>query len=142
MIEIFDPADARAVRNKDNLLAFYQRAIDEKQPLEAARDLIAEDYIQHNPQLPDGAAGLGMAFNAIAQTRANARVVVHRIIASGDWVWAHVNFLGLYNDDVDDLGVAGVDIWKMDADGVAVEHWDVLQPVAAAVSPVNGHGMF
>jgi hypothetical protein len=24
-------------------------------------------------------------------------------------------------------GVAGVDIFKMDADGKAIEHWDVLQ---------------
>lgn len=142
MIEIFDPADARAVRNKDNLIAYYKRAIDEKQPVEASRDLIAPDYIQHNPLLPDGAEGLGKAFEAIANTRANAHVVVHRIIASGDWVWAHVNFLGLYTDDPDDLGIAGVDIWKMDADGLALEHWDVLQPITEAISPVNGHGMF
>ncbi|GAA1945940.1 nuclear transport factor 2 family protein [Microbacterium aquimaris] len=142
MIEIFDPTDERAVRNKDNLIAFYNEAINEKNPVEAANKLVAEGYIQHNPQLPDGAAGLGAAFAALTAQRKDARVVIHRIIASGDWVWAHVNFLNLYTDDPADLGVAGVDIWKMDADGIALEHWDVLQPVAAEVSPVNGHGMF
>ena len=142
MIEIVDPTDERAIRNKNNLVAFYEQAINEKNPVEAANKLVAEGYIQHNPQLPDGAAGLGASFAALTAQRKHARVVIHRIIASGDWVWAHVNFLNLYNDDVDDLGMAGVDIWKMDADGTAVEHWDVLQPVTSAVSPVNGHGMF
>jgi hypothetical protein len=29
----------------------------------------------------------------------------------------HVNFLNLFNDDPNDTGIAGVDIYKMDADG-------------------------
>ncbi len=56
-----------------------------------------------------------------------ARIVVHRIIAVGDYVWTHVNFLNLFKDDPQDTGIAGVDIYKMDADGKAVEHWDALQ---------------
>ncbi|MBH0052849.1 nuclear transport factor 2 family protein [Salinibacterium sp. SWN139] len=142
MIEAVDPTDERAVRNKNNLIDFYEQAINQKNSVEAANKLVADEYIQHNPLLPDGAAGLGATFAALTAERQNARVVIHRIIASGDWVWAHVNFLNLYNDDADDLGVAGVDIWKMDADGIALEHWDVLQPITDAVSPVNGHGMF
>jgi predicted SnoaL-like aldol condensation-catalyzing enzyme len=29
----------------------------------------------------------------------------------------------------EDLGIAGVDIYKMDADGSAIEHWDAFQIV-------------
>jgi hypothetical protein len=47
----------------------------------------------------------------------------------GDYVWAHVNFLNLFNDDPDDTGIAGVDIYKFDAAGKAIEHWDTLQLV-------------
>ena len=47
-----------------------------------------------------------------------------------DDVFAHVNFLNLFNDDPEDAGIAGVDIYKMDADGKAIEHWDTLQLVA------------
>ena len=54
---------------------------------------------------------------------------MHRIIAVGEYVWAHVNFLNLFNDDPQDTGIAGVDIYKMDADGKAIEHWDALQLV-------------
>ena len=72
-----------------------------------------------------------------------------------DWLsrpWAHVNFVNLFNDDPDDTGVAGVDIFKMDADGGAIEHWDVLQTVgdrrnsvpwfAPNVPRANPNGMF
>jgi predicted SnoaL-like aldol condensation-catalyzing enzyme len=40
-----------------------------------------------------------------------------------------VNFLNLFSDEPEDSGVADVDIFKMDADGRAIEHWDVLQTV-------------
>ena len=59
----------------------------------------------------------GKFFGQVTRERAKARVVVHRIIAVDDYVWAHVNFLNLFNDDPDDTGIAGVDIYKMDADG-------------------------
>ncbi|MBD8869615.1 nuclear transport factor 2 family protein [Nocardioides donggukensis] len=142
MIEIVDTTDTRAVRNKDNLIAFYRRAINDKQPREAAAALVADDYVQHNPLLPDGGAMLGETFAAVVEAHPLARVEIHRIIAVGDWVWAHVNFLNLYSDDPDDLGIAGVDIWKMDSDGVALEHWDVLQPVVAEAETVSGHSVF
>ena len=40
-----------------------------------------------------------------------------------------MNFLNLFNDDPEDTGVAGVDIYRLDADGKAIEHWDTLQLV-------------
>jgi len=53
--------------------------------------------------------------------------VIHKIIAVGDYVWAHLNFLNLFTDDPNDAGIAGVDIYRMNAEGKAVEHWDTLQ---------------
>ena len=44
-------------------------------------------------------------------------------------MFAHVNFVNLLTDDPNDTGVAGVDIYKMNAEGKAVEHQDALQPV-------------
>ena len=67
-------------------------------------------------------------------------------------MFAHVNFLNLFNDDPNDTGVAGVDIYKMDADGKAIEHWDTLQLVGDPknsapwlmpnVPRANSNGMF
>lgn len=100
MIEIVDPSDARAVRNKDAILVFYE-SIEQKRPDEAAATMVrrGDGYVQHNPLIANGGDSLGQFFATIAAERANARVVVHRIIAAGDWVWAHVNFLNLFNDD-------------------------------------------
>jgi predicted SnoaL-like aldol condensation-catalyzing enzyme len=129
MIELVDVNDSRAVRNKNNILGFYDLMINRKQSEEAAAKYVSPEYIQHNPLIPDGADALGKFFGKVTKERARARVVVHRIIAVGDYVWTHVNFQNLFNDDPQDAGVAGVDIFKMDADGRAIEHWDVLQTV-------------
>jgi predicted SnoaL-like aldol condensation-catalyzing enzyme len=130
VIEIIEPSDDRAARNKATVLAFYE-AIDQKRPEESTSAFVhpGDGYVQHNPLIANGGDSLGKFFAQITTERANARVVVHRIIAVGDWVWAHVNFLNLFDDDPNDSGVAGIDIWLMDAEGKAVEHWDTLQRV-------------
>ena len=57
-----------------------------------------------------------------------------------------MNFLNLFKDDPQDTGIAGVDIYKMDADGKAVEHWDALQfvgnpkdsaPLISLIGPIS-----
>jgi predicted SnoaL-like aldol condensation-catalyzing enzyme len=129
MIELVDTNDSRAVRNKDNVLGFYEMVINQKKSEERVADFIGPVYIQHNPLIADGPVALGQFFGQITKDRRLARVVVHRIIALGDYVFAHVNFLNLFNDDPNDSGIAGVDIYRMDADGRAIEHWDTLQVV-------------
>ncbi len=152
MIEIIDIKDSRAIRNKDNVLRMYDLMINQKKSQEATAKFVSPAYIQHNPIIADGSDALGKFFGKVTQERARARVVVHRIIAVGDYVWAHVNFLNLFNDDPNDTGIAGVDIYKMDADGRAIEHWDTLQLVgdpknsAPLIAPdiprANPNGMF
>jgi predicted SnoaL-like aldol condensation-catalyzing enzyme len=152
MIEILDTKDSRAVRNKNSVLDLYELMINKKKSEEGTAKHVRSEYIQHNPLIADGSVALGQFFGKITRERARARVVVHKIIAVGDYVWAHVNFLNLFNDDPADTGIAGVDIYKMDSDGKAVEHWDTLQFVgdpknsAPMLGPniprANPHGMF
>ena len=129
MIELVNSNDSRAVRNKDIVLRLYELMINQKKSEEATAKYISPAYIQHNPLIPDGSEALGKFFGKVTKERARARVVVHKIIAVGDYVFAHVNFLNLFNDDPADTGIAGVDIYKMDANGMAIEHWDTLQPI-------------
>ena len=152
MIEILDTNDSRAVRNKNNVLELYELMINTKRSEEGTAKHVMPSYVQHNPLIADGSVALGQFFAKITRDRAKARVVVHKIIAVGDWVWAHVNFLNLFNDDPADTGLAGVDIYKMDANGKAIEHWDTLQFVgdpknsAPMLGPniprANSNGMF
>src|ERR1700679_3288249 len=136
MIEIIAVNDSRAVRNKNNILALYDLMINKKKSEEATAKFVSAAYIQHNPLIADGSVALGKFFGQVTRDRAQARVVVHRIIAVGDYVWAHVNFLNLFNDDPNDTGIAGVDIYKFDADGKAIEHWDTLQFVGTPKNSV------
>jgi predicted SnoaL-like aldol condensation-catalyzing enzyme len=152
MIALVDTNDNRAVRNKDNVLALYDLMINQKKSEEATAKFVSPAYVQHNPLIADGSVALGQYFGQATREHARARVVVHKIIAVGDYVFAHVNFLNLLNDDHEDTGIAGVDIYKMDADGMAIEHWDTLQLVgdpknsapwiAPNIPRANPHGMF
>lgn len=102
--------------------------------------------------IADGSVALGKYFAGVKSAHPSARVVVHKIIAVGDYVFAHVNFLNLLTDDPNDAGIAGVDIYRMNAEGKAVEHWDTLQVIgdpknsAPWVGPniprANPQGMF
>ncbi len=151
MIELLDSNDSRAVRNRNNVLGFYDLVINQKKSQDVHK-FISPAYIQHNPLIANGPNALGAFFGQITTARAKARVVVHKIIAVGDYVFAHVNFLNLFNDDPKDTGIAGVDIYKMDTEGRAVEHWDTLQLVgtpensapwfAPNVPCANPNGMF
>ena len=152
MLVLVNEHDRRAVRNKDNVLALYDLMINKKRPEEATAIYLRRDYIQHNPLIADGSDALGRYFGQVTRSHDRARVEVHKIIAVGDYVFAHVNVLNLLSDDPGDAGIAGVDIYRFDEDGKAAEHWDTLQvvgtPVNAApwVSPnlrrANSQGMF
>ena len=151
-IVLVDPRDPHAVRNIDNVLTLYQLMINENKAEEGTAEFLTPGYIQHNPLIADGSASLGEYFAGVKAAHPSASVVVHRIIAVSDYVFAHVNFVNLLTDDPNDRGVAGVDIYRMDADGRAVEHWDTLQLVgdsknsapwvAPNIPSANSNGMF
>jgi len=134
--------DVKSKRNAEAVLAFYDEMINKKHAIQATEKYLVPDYIQHDPIIPTTAKALGEFFNSVTGARKNLRVVVHHIIAGGDWVWAHVNFVNLYNDDPYDRGIAGVDIYRFNVDGKVVEHWDVLQEIPDPVKAANTNGMF
>jgi predicted SnoaL-like aldol condensation-catalyzing enzyme len=152
MLVLVNEDDSRAVRNKNNVLALYEMMINKKKSEEATAAFLRHDYIQHNPLIANGSVALGQYFGQVTRSHERARVVVHRIIAVGDYVFAHVNFLNLLSDDPADTGIAGVDIYRFDEDGKAAEHWDTLQLVgdpsnsapwvSANIPPANLNGMF
>jgi predicted SnoaL-like aldol condensation-catalyzing enzyme len=151
MIVLVNPHDSTALRNKDNIIAFYEVVINQKSQ-DRVSEFVSPEYIQHNPLIANGSAALGEFFRNVTEQHPSARTVVHRVIAVDDYVFVHVNFLNLFNDDPADTGVAGVDIWRMGTDGRAVEHWDTLQIVgtptnsapwiAPNLPPANPNGMF
>ncbi len=89
----------------------------------AAAGLLAEDYIQHNPGVPTGAAAVLGFLPALKNSGLTA--TPHRVLAEGDLVVLHSTY-----EHADLFGAStlvGFDVFRV-ADGKVVEHWDNLQP--------------
>lgn len=120
--------------NKQVVAAFYEAAFNTKDFSAAARYL-ADDYVQHNPLIADGAEGLRARLDYLKENFPTLSVEVKRMIAEGDLVCAHVHAVRVPGQ----RGVAIMDIFRLD-DGKLAEHWDVLQDIPAEA--LNQNGMF
>lgn len=135
------PAQASASRtpteaeNARIVVAFYDLAFNQHRPTEAARLYIGDRYIQHNPDVPNGAEPFYAYFEGFFRDNPQSRATIHRVIADGDLVALHVHS----QEAPDDPGRAIVDIFRVE-NGKIIEHFDVIQPVPAATA--NGNTMF
>ena len=92
----------------------------------------AENYIQHNPQIPNGRDELKKLFTS----GGNMKYEMGLIIAEGDFVMVHARITGLGPKPL-----IGVDIFRI-ANGKLAEHWDVLQEEIPADKTESGNAMF
>jgi predicted SnoaL-like aldol condensation-catalyzing enzyme len=110
--------------NKQNVVAFYNAAINDKD-FEKARQYMGDMYIQHNPLAADGPEGL-KAFLDYAKTNLGSfKAEIKQVFADGNYVILHVHVKA----NPDDRGSAVMDIFRLDDNGKVVEHWDVIQQI-------------
>jgi predicted SnoaL-like aldol condensation-catalyzing enzyme len=121
--------------NKQTVIAFSSRAFNDKQPADAVAKYVGSEYIQHDPQSPNGAEAFIQFATGFAGQFPQLSIDIKRVIAEGDLVAAHL----LINMAPENRGMAGVDIFRLQ-DGKIVEHWDVLQPVPEQAA--NDNTMF
>lgn len=96
--------------------------------VDAFDELIVPQYVQHNPQADNGLEAVKDFFRPVGPVDLD----VHRVIAEGDLVAAHVHYKN--------WNMAAVDIWRFNDDGKIIEHWDVLQEVPEQTA--SGNDMF
>ncbi|RUM07807.1 nuclear transport factor 2 family protein [Rhizobium chutanense] len=116
--------------NRKLVVEFYDRFFN-KHDIEAA-SVIADDYRQHNPQVPDGKKPLISFFSGFFKDNAQSKAEIVRSAADGDLVWLHVHA----TNGAGDRGEAIVDIFRV-KDGKIVEHWDVIQAVPKEAANKN-----
>jgi predicted SnoaL-like aldol condensation-catalyzing enzyme len=118
-------------QNKRTVVEFYELAFNAKRPEEAVEKYVGSEYVQHNPQAPDGTE----AFIGFVKAFPEAHVDIRRVVAEDDTVVTH----GLVKFTPDDRGTVAADFFRL-RDGKVVEHWDVLQPFPE--ESANDHPMF
>ena len=95
--------------------------------------IFAADYIQHNPTVPTGRAGLKELAPHLSP---DLHYTPGMIVAEGNYVMVHGRYVGWGPKPI-----VGVDIFRI-SNGVLVEHWDVLQEEVPATQTKSGNPMF
>lgn len=122
---------AQEEANRQLVVEFYDRFFNKHETV-AAAEVVAEDYIQHNPMVPDGREPLVTYFTGFFAKNPDSKAKVVRSAADGDLVWLHVHS----TNGAEDLGRAVIDVFRVE-DGKIVEHWDVIQKVPSEAANKN-----
>lgn len=112
------------VQNKKIVIDFYEGVFLQHKVKEYADRYIGQQYIQHNPNVPDGKAPFVNFFTEKFQKNPQAKNEIKRAIAEGNLVVLHVHS----TENEKDRGRAIIDIFRVE-NGKIVEHWDVIQNI-------------
>jgi predicted SnoaL-like aldol condensation-catalyzing enzyme len=126
-------SDSNAEKNKALVLQAFDTLFN-KRDYKAAERFWSPNYIQHSAHIPPGREGL---FNLIKSAPPALRYEHHVILADKEFVIVHGRFSGLGPP----RSWIAADIVRI-ADGVLVEHWDVIEDEATREESQSGLPMF
>lgn len=95
-----------------------------------------DDYIQHNPNIPDQLSGLGSTLGELAKQGIFLKYdKIHKVLGEGNFVLvvSEGHFGKSHN--------SFYDLFRVE-NGKIAEHWDVIEPIAPKESWKNNNGKF
>jgi len=114
------------------LLANFGAEVFGKKDLSNLKQFMHDDYIHHNPLVPQGLTGFKQFFTDWFIAVPDWNYSLSKIVAEGDMVWVYGTYAGTQKADW--LGIpasnkhysiSAVDIFRIQ-DGKLAEHWDVI----------------
>ena len=126
-------ASSQKDQNKELVLRAFHTLFNER-AYGAAEGFWSPDYIQHSAHIAPGRDGL---FDLVRNTPSTLRYEPGLILAEGEWVMVHGRFSAFGHT----ANWIAVDIVRV-ADGLLVEHWDVLQDEATEEQSKSKRPMF
>lgn len=121
--------------NKQNVLAFYDSALNKKD-FAQAKQYLGETYKQHNPIAQDGVDGFEKFIAFLKKKYPQSKSEITQSFVDGDYVILHVKNTGREPGETKAI----IDIFKLDNKHKIIEHWDVTQTVPETLA--NKNGMF
>lgn len=95
-----------------------------------------DNYIQHNPNIPDQLSGLGATLEALGKQGIFLKYdKIHKVLGEGNFVL--VVSEGYFGKDYN----AFYDLFRVE-NGKIAEHWDVIEPIPAKENWKNNNGKF
>lgn len=95
-----------------------------------------DNYIQHNPLIPDQLSGLGKALGEMAKAGITMKYdTIHKVLGEGNFV------LVVSEGQLGGKHSSFYDLFRVENDKIA-EHWDVIEPIAPQNEWKNQNGKF
>ncbi|MDX2046361.1 MAG: nuclear transport factor 2 family protein [Chitinophagaceae bacterium] len=95
-----------------------------------------DNYIQHNPNIPDLLSGLGKALGEWAKQGITMKYdTIHKVLGEGNFV------LVVSEGHLAGKHTSFYDLFRVE-NGKIAEHWDVIEPITAKESWKNNNGKF
>lgn len=95
-----------------------------------------DNYIQHNPNIPDQLSGLGATLEALGKQGIFLKYdKIHKVLGEGNFVL--VVSEGHFGKDYN----AFYDLFRVE-NGKIAEHWDIIEPIPSRDSWKNNNGKF
>ena len=137
-IDPLDTSDREKLSVREVAERFIEVFYNQNRLTDAFRAWVHPDYIQHDPNAPNGRDGtIAVLAEHMARNPQMSHEVKRVIHGEGGMVAVHYHF----RRAPDDRGAAVVDIFRIEQ-GYLVEHWDVIQPLPDPALARNNNGMF